>query len=1131
MSRVYLLVIALMALRNKLMSIPTKIAQDILKGYRTPRIENLFAQSNASFVLYEVGEDESNFPRFDPALTDKVTMSAYSILAAGVSIAEAELTQEGIEAMEQAGSLLINVHLPHIHNEPTSGFHVLVAAMAFYSSGQYSRAFVSLKEVESNTDLAAMVSMYIKKQPVELLHEINPYILVDLSSYTDPWVLCDHAVTISIARALSHVLEYFSTGSETQLVDAERLINVAIQLALDYESPAHWWIARLLRLMIRGNGEASLWRLLPPYFSGDDSLLSQYVRLLLYSKFPVTELWRSQRDAIKVALNRENAGAVVNMRTSSGKTRVAELAILQALQADTKAKILYLAPFRSLALEIEQTLGQVFEWCGFRVSHLYGGFRLSTADRQLAEDSSITIATPEKARAILRSSPDLFSDLKLIVIDEGHLIGANERYVKNELFIDHLRHFALAKDCRMIMLSAVLPNPNQLAEWITGDSSNVIRSNWKPSVERFGLLLWREDHVRVEWRGDFDSFNPRFVTSKPLGWGRRRKPFPNDKNEAIAASAVRLTSIGPVMIFSARANSIPGLAKAVLLALGEHPEEYAWPETVWRTFQVTCEEELPADAIELKAARYGVLCHSNRLPAQVRMATERLMRSTPPKIIIASSTLAQGVNIGISSVIVATPYKGKESIDHRDFWNICGRAGRAFVDGEGKILYAIDETRERWRIKKDHKLAKRYFRVHESDPVESGLLFILNRMCRIAQNVGVNFDRLVTMVAENDFSDLGEEKAELFAWTLDLIDDSILSIQEDSEINLNDDAPEEWIDRVFRGSLAAIQADNEPHSLNKDEVIQFVTVRARQIMDSIPDVDQRRAYISTGLPISSAKSIYRDREMFLEQAQHVANAEKSEESIVTFLKWIEAWARDNAVSVFENIPEQDIMDSIRSNWIAGTPMSSILEQVDDANWICKDIYGYQFPWLIHAASMQIKQMGDQDLADILSLIALLTEIGVPNDVAAWVFLSGVRSRAASTELSQCGIPLGSSLEEVRWKLREENVVEDIRRNVSSATQAWIDLHWSTTRGSMVDIPMIPPFSRDDFPDSERIVARTFDGNTYLCSTDGRQRSIVDVSDEWPFDRVADDHRYCFEKKDELFHLVSRDPKCRIDRRT
>ena len=325
--------------------------------------------------------------------------------------------------------------------------------------------------------------------------------------------------------------------------------------------------------MIQGNCDASLWRILPPFFPDDLSLLNRYIRLLLFGKRPITELWRSQRDAVPVALDQSRHGAVVNMRTSSGKTRVAELAILQTLHADPNAKILYLAPFRSLALEIEQTLGQVFDWCGFHVSHLYGGFRLSAADRQLAKDSSITIATPEKARAILRSSPELFDDVKLIVVDEGHLIGANERLVKNELFLDHLRFIAKATDCRIIMLSAVLPNPAHLAEWVTGNADNVIQSEWKPSAERFGLLRWQSDHVRIDWRGDFESFNPRFVQSAPLGWGGRRSPFPNNKNEAVAATAARLASVGPVMIFSARANSIPGLAKATLMALGEAPPE------------------------------------------------------------------------------------------------------------------------------------------------------------------------------------------------------------------------------------------------------------------------------------------------------------------------------------------------------------------------------------------------------------------------------------------------------------------------------------------------------------------------------------------------------------------------------
>ena len=79
----------------------------------------------------------------------------------------------------------------------------------------------------------------------------------------------------------------------------------------------------------------------------------------------------------------------------------------------------------------------------------------------------------------------------------------------------------------------------------------------------------------------------------------------------------------------------------------------------------------------------------------MRLALEKLMRSTAPKIIVATTTLGQGVNVGISTIIVPTPYVSGKKMTKRDFVNICGRAGRAFVDGEGKILFAIDETQKR----------------------------------------------------------------------------------------------------------------------------------------------------------------------------------------------------------------------------------------------------------------------------------------------------------------------------------------------------------------------------------------------------------------------------------------------------
>ncbi len=164
------------------------------------------------------------------------------------------------------------------------------------------------------------------------------------------------------------------------------------------------------------------------------------------------------------------------------------------------------------------------------------------------------------------------------------------------------------------------------------------------------------------------------------------------------------------------------------------------------------------------------------------------MRSKPPKILVATTTLAQGVNVGVSSVIVATPYIGKETIDKRDFWNICGRAGRAFVDGEGKILYAIDDTRERWRIQKDEALARSYFGSGASDRVESGLLFVVRLLCRIAALAGVSFDLLLEMAANNDFSGLGDN-GKACAEICELFDDELLALHVDPMVNPSADDP------------------------------------------------------------------------------------------------------------------------------------------------------------------------------------------------------------------------------------------------------------------------------------------------------------------------------------------------------
>ena len=111
--------------------------------------------------------------------------------------------------------------------------------------------------------------------------------------------------------------------------------------------------------------------------------------------------------------------------------------------------------------------------------------------------------------------------------------------------------------------------------------------------------------------------------------------------------------------------------------------EHTWTNQVeWNNFQLICSEDSQGESKEIfKYAQYGILCHKRSMNQELKNAIERLMRTDKPRIIIATMTLGQGVNLGILTVIFAdTKFYDTEwrEIDNKDFWNIAGRAGRSF---------------------------------------------------------------------------------------------------------------------------------------------------------------------------------------------------------------------------------------------------------------------------------------------------------------------------------------------------------------------------------------------------------------------------------------------------------------------
>lgn len=195
-------------------------------------------------------------------------------------------------------------------------------------------------------------------------------------------------------------------------------------------------------------------------------------------------LWPAAADYAARALPGPSVHAVVAVPTGAGKSAVAELAIAQAVR---DGWVLYLAPTNALVAQARRDLVRsVGALDGVRVRDFLGGAEYTQLEGEALgsiADSSVLIMTPEKCSLALRQNPDAFDRLALCVLDEAHLIGdSGSRGVVAELVVAEVLH--RSPDARVLMLSALLEDPAQLSAWLrdaTNREAITVDRPWRPT--------------------------------------------------------------------------------------------------------------------------------------------------------------------------------------------------------------------------------------------------------------------------------------------------------------------------------------------------------------------------------------------------------------------------------------------------------------------------------------------------------------------------------------------------------------------------------------------------------------------------------------------------------------------------
>jgi hypothetical protein len=670
----------------------------------------LLDRGTAWSLMREAGTLPPNAPAFGRLIETDLADYGFSVLRAAMALrleaGPSALTDTAFERAALAFEALIRNGDPAT---PDRGFVRTLAATAYHLAGFSAVAYALFKPAMDDLNVSpgeVAIRLLILRDLNELRAHVRTWangrdrgdqsIASRLADDADPDTAVADVTNATICRALGYFDFALATGENEPLAEGRRLLADAVGLAAAAGNVPLWWTASVCRLLIDDLWRHSLHNTLPMTppegAAGYPELRRLFVASLYARTVADVELWPSQREAAQRATDVTD-DLVVSLPTSAGKTRIAEIAALMTLA--TGRRVLVVTPLRALSAQTERSFRRTFAPLGYDVSSLYGASGLPGDDRNLLRTRAIVVTTPEKLDFALRSDPTVIDDVGLVVLDEGHMVGPGERELRYEVLVQRLLRRADAAARRIVCLSAVLPSGDELDDltsWLRrGQPGAAVQSDWRPTRQRFGTVVWRGRYARLNLGLETDApFVERFVRIVP---DRGQEPawVPEDTRQLTLATAWEFARRGKrVLVFSTQANWVAGYAKKVV-QLGEagHLAPLATePGPLARVRDVGIEwlgEQHPAVA----CLRWGVAIHYRGLPRPFLRELEAALSAGALPVTIASPTLAQGLNLSAAVLLVPYLYRAGTPISGSELANVAGRAGRAFVDTEGLVLHVV----------------------------------------------------------------------------------------------------------------------------------------------------------------------------------------------------------------------------------------------------------------------------------------------------------------------------------------------------------------------------------------------------------------------------------------------------------
>ncbi|WP_312824876.1 DEAD/DEAH box helicase [Epilithonimonas sp.] len=444
-------------------------------------------------------------------------------------------------------------------------------------------------------------------------------------------------------------------------------------------------------------------------------------------------LWENHFNAVQTGFLNSGNSAVLTFPTGAGKTTVAELKIASTMMAGRS--VLYLVPTHALEDQINRDLTTLFD--NMNADILEIGSEFTDFDNHGLE--TINVMTPERCLTLLAMNPEHFENIGLVVFDEFHLVNARmNRLDKRSLDAMYclLRLFAEVPESDYLLISAMVENGEEIASWVssvTGRNCEVFNSSWKPTRQLQGCVIYPQQeldelkkiilaaHVEkpnggppkklkdqiyaspyqiFSLRNIWDEGRPNdFFVRKLLNKKIKLELSPywgltSNRNQVAAELAVHFVRSGiKTLVFV----SNPIVAKSTARNLNAMLDERVMD---LETFATHNESRMRSLELELGDLKYSYFSLENQVAAHhgLLLPAERQLNELLFKYkdgihaIVATATLAQGINLTAEVVIIAgddrfdEDTEGSEKLLAHEILNAAGRAGRAGMAAQGVVI-------------------------------------------------------------------------------------------------------------------------------------------------------------------------------------------------------------------------------------------------------------------------------------------------------------------------------------------------------------------------------------------------------------------------------------------------------------